>query len=189
MPVCWQEERRRRGESPGSRRTWSLVRDSGSHDPHTKAGHRQAPMFSQGVEALSGTLTQSACESVIGHPDAAGLRKRHHILWCNQDAARHPRCQTGASVRDAKPGRVSARELEHMLGAKAKGFGLWAKSERCHPARRVKGLRGACSGRSYTFRLAPQLTEGKWGRLKASNDQRICRIGTHVLTYNSRMSR
>ena len=70
MPVCWQEERRRRGESPGSRRSWSLVRDPGSHEPHTKAGHRQTPMFSQGAEALSGTLTQSACETAIAHSGA-----------------------------------------------------------------------------------------------------------------------
>lgn len=167
------------------------------HHAGFRAQHHQASIRGLGVRLprreacgiLAGAPAQSECESVIGHPGAAGLRKRHHILWRNQDAAWRPRCQTGASVRDAKPGRVSARELEHMLGAKAKGFGLWAKSERCHPARRVKGLRGSRSGRGYTFRLAPQLTEGKWGRLKASNDQRICRIGTHVLTYNSRMSR
>lgn len=91
MPVCWQEERRRRGESPGSRRSWSLVRDPGSHEPHTKAGHRQTPMFSQGAEALSGTLTQSACETAITHsgvirvlPGSPDARPAHQCGMRNQ---------------------------------------------------------------------------------------------------------
>ena len=177
MPVCWQGERRIRRESPGSRRSWSLVRDSGSHDPHTKAGHRQAPMFSQGAEALSGTLTQSACETAITHSGAI------RMLPGAPDAGLTHQCgmRNQAEFRQESWSTCSAR--------KQKDSGYGPKARDAIPPGASRGSGGARSGRGYTFRLAPQLTEGKWGRLKASNDQRICRIGTHVLTYNSRMSR
>lgn len=76
------------------------------HHAGFRAQHHQASIRGLGVRLprreacgiLAGAPAQSECESVIGHPVAAGLRKRHHILWCNQDAAWRPRCQTGASV-------------------------------------------------------------------------------------------
>lgn len=105
MPVCWQEERRRRRESPGPRRSRSLVRDLGSHEPYTKS------------ESSPSTHVQPGRGSAIGYSDAVGVRNCYRTFWCNQDAARRPRCQTGASVRDAKPDRASARELEHILDA------------------------------------------------------------------------